>query len=341
MCDVRIQRRTVLSLLAGFAGLIVGVVRSFAWPSGWWRKPEKGEEAAPIGPAPVVAAADSSGVKITTIEQRTSRDSAQESSRDPSVFYVRGDWRRFELPRTSSGFVKPDGSSGHTYGPRIAKIVRPDLGKEFQLNLDASQFAEGPFPQKKPRPFTKKQMEELGIPMHGVAGSTKPTFRIETTTKDTGERKTLFGYAARHVITTRKEVPLEGSSRSPQETITDAWYIDLEPRFYPTVYPQNLRLDESGKQHPVHAYASAHAIGTGKPAEFPEFVDIGEPEAGFAVEETRASRISYKMPDGSTRESEQTSKTTRTIEKGTYDAALFEVPRGFKRVRSIDPNPPR
>jgi len=60
--------------------------------------------------------------------------------------------------------------------------------------------------------------------------STEPTLRIETTTVDTGERKEFFGHIARHFIITRKQIPLEGSHSEPQETLTDGWYIDLDPQ---------------------------------------------------------------------------------------------------------------
>jgi len=336
---VRLQRRTFISLLAGFAAMVLSVASSFAWPLRWWRKPGADQDEPPAGPAPVSDAADSSGVKITTIEHRSLRDSTQDLSRDPSVLYVRGDWRRLEWPRSYGGFVRPDGSLGRAYGPHVATVIRPDLGKSFELNLDASEYTQGPYPPKKPKPFTKKQMEKLGVQIPNALGSAKPTFRIEVVTKDTGERKMLFGYAARRVITTRKEVPFQGSRRSAQETITDAWYIDLEPRFYPTIYPQTLRLDEPGKPPRAHCYVAVFSSRSPAPPEVPEFVDVGEPETGFAVEETRTSSSSYTLPDGSTRQSEETSETTITIERGTYDAAFFEVPQGFKRVASINRSP--
>jgi hypothetical protein len=196
------------------------------------------------------------------------------------------------------------------------------------------------YPPKKPRPLTKAEMEARGIkvPLSPAQGA-QPTVRIETTTRDTGERKEIFGYLARHVVTTEKETPFEGSSRSPQETVTDAWYIDLEPQFYPGLYPRNLPVDASGKPRRFRAFLTGYTKGSAAPLDVPEFVDLGEPEAGFAVEQKRTSRSSYKLPDGRTRQSEGTFETTVTIEKGQYDAVLFEVPRGFKRVSQIQRNP--
>ncbi len=111
----------------------------------------------------------------------------------------------------------------------------------FELNLDASQYSQMPYPTNlKLQPLTKEQLQARGIKMPSPKDSvkpTKPTFRIETVTRDTGERKQMCGYLARHVITTRKEIPLEGSHRQAQESTRDGWYIDLEPELYPRLYP--------------------------------------------------------------------------------------------------------
>ena len=126
-------------------------------------------------------------------------------------------------------------STARIYGPRIVTIVRPDLGQQFDLNLDASQYAQRPLysPPQKLQPLTKEELQARGIKMPPPAEPAKPTFRIETVTKDTGERKEMFGYLARHVITTRREISLEGSRRAAQEMTTDGWYIDLEPQLDP------------------------------------------------------------------------------------------------------------
>lgn len=334
---MRLPRRTFLAFLAGFAATVVSVAHALAWPS-WWRKTADERDAAASRTA-TADNTDSSGVKITTVERRNLRGSTQDMNRDPSVFYALGEWRRMERPRSFGGGTRPDGSPERKYGPHMATIVRPDLGKMFELNLDGFAYTQSPYPPKKPRPFTKAEMEARGVRVPPPPGSAKPTFKIETTTRDTGERKDMFGYVARHVITTRKEIPLEGSTRGPQETVTDAWYIDLEPQFYPGLSPRNLPLDASGKPRRVHAYVTVSSAASPAPPELPEFVDIGEPETGFAVEEKRSRQSIYQLPDGTTRQSEEKSETSVTIEKGQYDRKLFEVPRGFKRVSRIQPNP--
>jgi hypothetical protein len=335
-----LQRRTFLGLMAGLVAAIVGIPRALGWSSGWRKSARDEEDAEPVDRAQATPGRDSSGIKITTIRRATVvRYSGQDFDRDPDVFYIQGEWRRWEPGRSSTGRAKPDGTSERVYGPRTAIIVRPDRGKTFELNLDASQYVARSYPPEKPRPLTKEQMEALGLKMPSAAQSANPTFRIETTTKDTGERKEIFGYVARHVITTRKEIPLEGSRRGAQEVVTDAWYIDLEPQFRPTIYPPNWPNGKPAQGRRGHSYASVRSPADRSPQETPEFVDIGEPETGFALEEIRTSRNSYTSPDGTKSQTEGKDETHVRLERAVFDPALFEVPAGFKRVSEIQRNP--
>ena len=49
--------------------------------------------------------------------------------------------------------------------------------------------------------------------------------QVESNTIDTGERKTLFGHSAKHLITTTKR---EDASSPNAEEILDGWYVDHE-----------------------------------------------------------------------------------------------------------------
>jgi len=118
-----------------------------------------------------------------------------------------------------------DGSLQLSYGPKLVAITRCDLGQMFELNLDTSEYTSAPYP---PQPLTREQVEARGLQIPPVMS--EPTLRLEVSTTDTGERKEMFGRIARHVVTTRKQIPLEGSSTEPQESVTDGWYIDLNQR---------------------------------------------------------------------------------------------------------------
>ncbi len=242
------------------------------------------------------------------------------------IVYISADRKRMEF-RNSAGETKPDGSLQLTYGSRLVAITRCDLGQSLELNLDASEYTSAPYP---PRPLTKKQIEARGLQMPAKHVSEKPTLRIEVTTADTGERKEMFSHIARHVITTRKQIPLEGSESEPQETVTDAWYIDLN---------QRLSCDHKwpeGKNH--HAYTLEV---TGKrPMEKVEFIATGEQETGFALHSLTTAKITYTLPDGIRKQTDSKSEVLVTqLEEGPLDPALFEIPPGFRHVEHIQRNP--
>lgn len=244
-----LQRRTFLGLLTGFVGSVLSVARSVS-PASWWRRPTRAQTAATAENRP--------GIKITTINRSTARNPAglvSDLSMEPQVLYVQGEWRRREVPRTWGGNTKAD----RIYGPQIVYITRPDLRQQFELNLDASQYTQMPYPPvRRMQPLTKEQMEARGIKIPSPGQRLEPTFRIETVTRDTGERKEMFGYTARHVITTREEIPFEGSQRHAQQMITDGWYIDLEPQFYSYLSPPKPANRPNGQTQSgrVHAYLS-------------------------------------------------------------------------------------
>jgi hypothetical protein len=138
-----------------------------------------------------------------------------------------------------------------------------------------------------------------------------------------GERKELFGYVARHVVTKTKQIPLEGSSMEPQESVTDGWYVDADWR---------LSCDpKPSKQSTGHGLISAGLAV--RPIERPQFVDIGAREMGFALKEVRTFPIKTLLEDGTRTTSPRSAESEVTaLERVTLDPSLFEVPSGYKRV---------
>lgn len=224
-------------------------------------------------------------------------------------------------------------SSGNRLGPHLAAITRCDLGQTFELNLDSSQYVSAPYP---PKPLTKAQIKAEGLDRQRIIWSEKPLVRIEIKTVDTGERKQLFGSTARHVVTTRTQIPLEGSHSQPAETIEDGWYIDLDQQI--SCDPDYMRKSRAyGSEFSLVAPVSRVAP---QPIEKPEFVKVGEPETGFALEEVVTSDDAYKSADGTTKQARSQSEMVVTeLQQGPLDPALFEVPHGFKHVKEIERNP--
>jgi hypothetical protein len=263
-----------------------------------------------------------SGIKMTV------RDAFGSMSSERTM-YFQGDRKRLDFRSSSGGARRADGSVDVRYGPHIASITRCDLGQMFQLNLDAHEYSSAPYP---PKPLTKEQMETIGIKAAPARQPpSKPTLLIETTTVDTGERKQLFGHTARHIIVTRKETPLEGSQREPQESVTDGWYIDLDVRIS---CDRKWRAGE-------HAYLRAGLSGDGRAPDVPKFVDVGEPVTGFPVEMKMTNRSTFALADGTKKENTSTNESSiAQLEEGPLAPAIFEIPAGFRQVAHIEQNPP-
>lgn len=245
------------------------------------------------------------------------------------LLYVEQDRRRMEYRNSTGGSKRRwDGSTDMRYGPRLASIIRCDLGQMFELNLDAGEYVAAPYP---PKPLSKAQADALGLKPLQFVASDKPTLRIETTTLDTGERKEFFGHTARHVTTTEKQIPLEGSKSNAQETVKDGWYIDLDTSI------------SCGRERPSAKPAHVHAFLTAgnAPIEKREFVDKGEPESGFAIEQKMTTKGAVTLSDGTKKDwtSVQEMRVTQFFE-GPLDSALFTIPTGFRQVQQIDRNPP-
>ena len=227
-------------------------------------------------------------------------------------------------------------SVGHRLGPHMAAIIRCDLGQVLDLNLDASQYESAPYP---PKPLTKEQIHARGLNRATIAWSKKPMIKIEIKTVDTGERKQLFGHTARHVITTRKQTPLEGSHSQPQESVRDGWYIDLDPKQQISCDPDYMQ--KSGGQSYGFVLVSPSLNSGTETIDRPEFVPIGKPETGFALEEVTTSDNAHKSPDGTIRHASSKSEMiVMELQEGPLDPSLFEVPKGFRHVKQIERNLP-
>jgi hypothetical protein len=265
---------------------------------------------------PILQSPESSGITITV-------QSGMKGNQAQRTTYIQPDRQRMEY-RNSFG-----GRHGIelTQGPRLARIVRCDLGQSFELNLDAQEYTSAPYP---PKALTPEEIKTRGLDTR-IQPPATPTVRVEIKTTDTGERKEIFGRTARHVITTTTQTPLAGSHSSLQESLTDdGWYIDFD---------QQLSCDPkrtAGGNGPFFGYVSS---GTGKvPMGKPELVTIGNREMGFALDLTITSKIPSNLPDGTI-----TSFETRVIqfEETSLDPALFEIPSDFKHVDRIERNPPQ
>lgn len=134
------------------------------------------------------------------------------------------------------------------------------------------------------------------------------------TSTDTGERKEMFGFTARHVKTSiRMESSPDACNPMSQHIERDGWYIDL-----------NLGLNcEAGGGPPM----------MGRPAR-PNCVDrfrsrhVGAGRTGFPLIETA---IIYDQND---QEQTRMTKEVTDLSRQPLDTALFDVPAGYTQASS-------
>jgi len=265
--------------------------------------------------APLLQTSEQPGIKMTM-------QSGRAGNLTERTTYIQADRERMEYRNAIGGRLGAE----LKYGPRLARIVRCDLGQSFELNLDTAEYTSAPYP---PKALTPEEIKARGLDTPLTSRSASATIRVEIKTTDTGERKEIFGRTARHVITTTTQTPLPGSHSEPQESVDDGWYIDFEQRLSCDPKPS------AGSHGYLVGYVSA---GNGRqPMEKTEFVRIGEPETGFPLDLTLTSKSPSNLPDRTISNFE--TRVTQ-FEDGPLDPALFEIPPGFKLVDRIERNPP-
>lgn len=255
--------------------------------------------------------------RITTTEDFFG--STKQAFSSESTVYLQGDRKRTEYPKNGTRYV--DGS----YQPSFVYILRCDLHKFFRLNVDTREYEDEPAGDPRIPPTPRAGL--AAMPMQGGMPSGLPEIRVETDTKDTGERKEIFGHTARHVITTIKSIPVENSQPESSETVMDGWYIDLNTdascQNLAAMTKQITELRRSGK-------ASSNAT----------FVETGEPETGFVLQMKMITKTTVSYPGEPNRviTTETDTRITKFEEK-PLDPALFEIPDDFHWVYSLQHGP--
>jgi hypothetical protein len=157
----------------------------------------------------------------------------------------------------------------------------------------------------------------LALTRRPPASAGAPEVIVETTTVDTGERKTTFGYVARRVVTTRRQITV-GSPESAEETRTDGWYIDLETR---------VSCERAQGRAVLIGFTGRSGAHRHPPRI--TFKDIGTPENGFAIDTKTTSRVPGPPPLQGPREM-VTHRVVTELTRQLLDATLFEIPSGFR-----------
>jgi len=135
------------------------------------------------------------------------------------------------------------------------------------------------------------------------------------TTKDTGERKQMFGYTARHILTTMVMASSPDACSSVNMKMeVDGWYIDAA-----------FALDCDSNR----AYTAYKPQASGGCQDRHETKQIGTAKKGYPVWE----KTTMFGPNGT----ESFSSTNEVVEfsQATLEQSLFEIPEGYREVQDF------
>jgi hypothetical protein len=214
--------------------------------------------------------------------------------------------------QTSSGqtmenttYIKGKRSRTEMNGGQLITIQQCDLRRDLQL-MPQSQV------------YRVTRYDQPAVPGRGnAAGPTAAPSRGGTvtstvTTRDTGERRQMFGYNARHIITT---IEMSSSPDACNQVNTkmeiDGWYIDAE--FV-------LACDTDRYANPVNGTSP-----TGCQDKY-QTRQVGAAKRGYPVSE----KTTMMGPDG--RPSFSMTNEVVEISQTNLDADLFDVPAGYREV---------
>jgi hypothetical protein len=210
------------------------------------------------------------------------------------------------------------GATRVQHGPPRALVQNRQLHSQFHLDLEARVYTTMHLAEyRRPTSFTSR------APIHRPSGR---TLHVHTETIDTGDRREMFGYTARHVIirTSHRVTPEDDTASGDVES--DGWYID------PPAAWLGLHPPTSG--HAILRFVSNDQIDT------PVFTDVGPRENGFPLLVTKTQRSRDRDAAGNirTHTSEYRDEVTELSEEA-LDPDLFVPPRDFRRVSRLPGEP--
>ena len=200
--------------------------------------------------------------------------------------------------------------SHSTYGGDAINIMQCDLKRSIQINEKSQRYL-----------ITPMQVEagletRESAPVNNSSGQVRRGGTVTYTTSaiDTGERKEMFGFTARHVKTSINiESSADACNPMKHRMETDGWYIDLVG---------GLDCDQSRSQ--MMAYRGT----PGGCRDQTRFHRQGAAKTGYPLIET----TTMYGPDGAV--TFTTTKEVLELSREPLQAALFEIPAGYTEAQS-------
>jgi hypothetical protein len=211
----------------------------------------------------------------------------------------------------NTSYIKGKRQRSETNNGQMVVIQQCDLRRNIQIMPAAKMYMIQPYdePATSTAPNTSNTTSQpSAVKKGGVVTSI-------VTTKDTGERKQMFGYTARHIITTMemKSSP-DACSTVNTKMEVDGWYIDAA-----------FALDCDSNR----AYTGYRPKAGGGCQDRYETKQIGAARKGYPVWE----KTTMFGPNGA--ESFSTTNEVVEFSQATLDPSLFDVPEGYRQVEDF------
>lgn len=203
-------------------------------------------------------------------------------------------------------YIKGKRQRTEMMGGIMVSITQCDLGRDLQLNPATKTYTISEFDNAAPaQPTTTTQTTSAPAEKGG-------TMFVTTTIKDTGERKQMFGYTARHIIQTIvTETSPDACVPSNTKMEMDMWVIDAE---------FGLACDQTRYYHPYKNTKNGGCQDKIVPK------TIGSAKSGYPVWQKMTSF------DAGGKESFSTISEVVELSKATLESSLFDVPGDFRQV---------
>ncbi|MEO6391027.1 MAG: hypothetical protein ABIP75_04190 [Pyrinomonadaceae bacterium] len=204
--------------------------------------------------------------------------------------------------------IKGRRSRTESDGGQIVTIQQCDLRRSLMIMPKSGVYTVTPYDQ----PLNAASSNRSGTNGPARSGGVITT---TVTTKDTGERKQMLGFAARHIITTMVTVSSPGACTQMNTKMeTDGWYIDA-----------SFALECEMSNNP---YVGQNQSPTGCLDRY-EMKTLGAAKRGYPVWE----KLSMYGNNGEV--SFTTTNEVLEISAANLDASLFDAPAGFREVNSL------
>ncbi|MFL6254573.1 MAG: hypothetical protein ACJ74T_06100 [Pyrinomonadaceae bacterium] len=209
-------------------------------------------------------------------------------------------------------YIKGKRQRTEAMGGQSITIQQCDLRRDIQIMPQMRAYTVRPYDDAPAQPATAPATSTRRTTERTQGGLVTST----VTTKDTGERKPMFGYTARHLVST-VEMKSSPDSCSPvdMKMEIDGWYIDA-------AFQLECDIERAARYyHPQPSGGGCHDRFESK--------QVGTAKRGYPLWEKTT------MFDKDGRESFSTVNEVVELSQATLDASLFEAPADYKEVKDF------